>query len=282
MRLGCSTIHYQFTGWPLEVALENISSMGYEGMEINFGKNCFGVNMRPEIKEFLREEDKFRQVFKKLNLELASLCVMSSWNGSQKDINEAEETLTDAVEIAGRFGVDRIVLVSGPIAPDLSRQAAWQQVIDNLKWAADITDKNGIKMLIEGVATWVIDNTEAFLKAKDQVGKNFYANIDPSNYYQAGDDPIDVVKKLEDCVMGVHLKDAKTQKGKGSVAVATGYAPMGEGDIDFILFLQTLKSIGYDGWLQAEYEGFFGGYNPDPVKGSQDTYDFIKPILAKL
>ncbi len=54
---------------------------------------------------------------------------------------------------------------------------------------------------------------------------------------------------------------------------------MGEGDIDFDLFLRTLKGVGSDGWLHTEYEGFFGGYNPAPEKGSKDSTEYIRPIL---
>jgi len=283
MKLGCSTIHYQFTGWPIWQCLDSIASMGFEGTEIEFGKNPFGEEMRPGAKYLIENEKRLRKHLKNLDLELASLCIMSSWSGSDERIQEAKDTLIDVVKLAEILGIDLIVAVAGPPAPGYSPEIMWKQVIEGIKWASDYTGERGIKLGMEAVATWPIDTLERFLKAKEAVGENFYANIDPSNYYQAGDDPIEVVKALKDYIVAVHVKDAKAEESKETdVPAARGYAPMGEGDIDFKLFLKTLKDVGFDGWLQAEYEGFFGGYNPDPVKGSQETYDHIKPILDSM
>lgn len=283
MKLGCSTIHYQFTGWPIWQCLESIASIGYSGIEIEFGKNPFDVEMRPGAKYLIKERTKLKEYLDKLNLKLPSLCIMSSWSGDGNRISESKETLLDVVRLAQLFDIKLIVAVAGPPATSLSRNEVWDQVVKNLKWVSEYTKSYGIKLGMEAVATWPIDNTETFLRSKEIIGENFYVNLDPSNYYQAGDDPIKALKTLQKFLIAVHIKDAKVfEKKVDGVPAARGYAPIGEGDIDFNLLLQTLKEVGFNGWLMAEYEGFFGGYNPDPVKGSQDTYDYIKPILDSM
>jgi len=280
MKLGCSMLGYQFVGWPFWQILESIAELGYEGTEIDFGINPFDAEMRPGAKYLLQEEKKLKKNLKRLGLELPSLCLMSRWSGSDEWIAEVKQTLKNMVELARRFDAGTIVVVAGPPAPGLKKEVIWRQVIDNLKWASEYTGKHDIKLAMEVVTTWPIDNLATFLKAKEAIGENFYANIDPSNYYQSGDDPIEAVKKLKDYIVSVHVKDAKQQEQTDdNVPAARGYSAMGEGDIDFGLFLKTLKEVGYDGWLHAEYEGFFGGYNPDPVLGSKETIDYIKPIL---
>jgi L-ribulose-5-phosphate 3-epimerase len=283
MKLGCSMLGYQFVGWPFWQILESIAELGYEGTEIDFGINPFDAEMRPGAKYLLQEEKKLRKYLKRLGLELPSLCIMSRWSGTDEWIEEVKQTLRDVVELSRRFGIGTIVVVAGPPAPGLTKEVVWKQVIENLTWASEYTGEHGIKLAMEVVTTWPIDNMATFLKAKEAIGENFYANIDPSNYYQSGDDPIEAVKKLKDCIVSVHVKDAKQQeKTDDNVPAARGYSAMGEGDIDFELFLKTLKGVGYDGWLHAEYEGFFGGYNPDPVNGSKETIDYIKPIMESL
>jgi sugar phosphate isomerase/epimerase len=283
MKLGCSMLAYQFVGWPFWEILESIASLGYEGTEIDFGINPFDAEMRPGAKYLLKEEKRLRKYLKRLELELPSLCIMSRWSGSDDWIAGVKDTLKDVVELSQRFGIGTIVVVSGPPAPDLSPDVIWRQVIDNLKWASEYTGNREIKLAVEVVTTWPIYNIETFRKAKEAIGDNFYANIDPSNYYQSGDDPIDAVRKLKEYIVSVHVKDAKQYEARDdNVPAARGYSAMGEGDIDFEQFLKTLKEVGYDGWLHAEYEGFFGGYNPDPVKGSKDTIDYIKPILNSI
>lgn len=274
---------YQFVGWPFWQILESIAELGYEGTEIDFGINPFDAEMRPGAKYLLQEEKKLKKSLKRLGLELPSLCIMSRWSGTEEWIEEVKQTLRDVVELSRRFGIGTIVVVAGPPAPGLAKEVIWKQVIENLTWASDYTGKHGIKLAMEVVATWPIDNMATFLKAKEAIGENFYANIDPSNYYQSGDDPIKVLKELKDCIVSVHVKDAKqNEKTEDGVSAARGYSAMGEGDIDFELLLKTLKEVGYDGWLHAEYEGFFGGYNPDPVNGSKETIDYIRPILESL
>jgi sugar phosphate isomerase/epimerase len=274
---------YQFVGWPFWEILESIASLGYEGTEIDFGINPFDAEMRPGAKYLLKEEKKLRKYLKRLELELSSLCIMSRWSGSEEWIAGVKGDLKDVVELCQRFGIGTVVAVAGPPAPGLTEEEIWRQVMENLKWASEYTGEREIKLAMEVVTTWPINNMETYLKAKEAIGDNFYANIDPSNYYQSGDDPIEVVKKLKEDIVSVHVKDAKQYKTKDdNVPAARGYCAMGEGDIDFEQFLKTLKEVGYDGWLLAEYEGFFGGYNPDPVKGSKDTIDYIKPILNSI
>ena len=263
--------------------MESISELGYEGTEIDFGINPFAAEMRPGAKYLLQEEKKLRKYLKRLGLELPSLCIMSRWSGTDEWIAEVKQTLRDVVELSRRFDIGTIVVVAGPPAPGLAKEVIWRQVIENLTWASEYTGERGIKLAMEVVTTWPIDNMATFLKAKEAIGENFYANIDPSNYYQSGDDPIEAVKELKDYIVSVHVKDAKQNEKTGDgVSAARGYSAMGEGDIDFELLLKTLRSVGYDGWLHAEYEGFFGGYNPDPVNGSKETIDYIRPILESL
>lgn len=283
MKFGCSTLAYQFTGWPIDVALESIASMGYEGVEIDFGKNPFEAEMRPGPDYFIENEKDFSRMLKRLNLKFPSACIMSPWSGSESRIKEAKDTLVGVTKLAKIYGIDNIVVVAGPAARELSREVVWEQVIENLKWASEYTRERGIRLSMEVVATWPIYDTKTFLAAKKAIGENFYVNLDPSNFYQGGDDPIQAVSDLKGYIISVHLKDAKTyKKVDDNVPAARGYCQMGEGDIDFTRLLRALKGIGYDGWLQAEYEGFFGGYNPDPVKGSEDTYKYISNILKSL
>jgi sugar phosphate isomerase/epimerase len=283
MKLGCSMLAYQFVGWPFWQILESIAELGYEGTEIDFGINPFDAEMRPGARYLLQEEKKLKKYLKRLGLELPSLCIMSRWSGTDEWIEEVKQTLRDVVELSRRFDIGTIVVVAGPPAPGLTKEVIWKQVIENLTWASEYTGEHGVKLAMEVVTTWPIDNMATFLKAKEAIGENFYANIDPSNYYQSGDDPIEAVKELRDYIVSVHVKDAKQyEKAGDGVPAARGYSAMGEGDIDFEQLLKTLKSVGYDGWLHAEYEGFFGGYNPDPVNGSKKTIDYIRPILESL
>lgn len=82
---------------------------------------------------------------------------------------------------------------------------------------------------------------------------NLYVNFDPANMILYGcGEPIPALKKLGAYVHSVHCKDAKWSDQPG-VTWGTEM-PLGQGDVDFAAFLETLSEIGYRGPLTIERE----------------------------
>ncbi len=82
---------------------------------------------------------------------------------------------------------------------------------------------------------------------------NIFVNFDPANMilYGAGE-PIPAIEALRSRIHSVHCKDATWSDKPGDTWGAE--VPLGEGDVDFELFLTTLKKIGYQGPLTIERE----------------------------
>ena len=100
------------------------------------------------------------------------------------------------------------------------------------------------------------ETAEHLLKFIADVGRsNLFINFDPANMILYGTgEPIDALKKVGHLVRSVHCKDAvwaaPEQRGK-----AWGReVPLGEGDINLPLYLETLADLGYDGPLTIERE----------------------------
>ena len=82
---------------------------------------------------------------------------------------------------------------------------------------------------------------------------NLFVNFDPANMILYGTgEPIDALKKLGNLVKSVHCKDAKWAPKPGDMWGEE--VPLGDGDVDMALYLQTLADIGYDGPLTIERE----------------------------
>jgi sugar phosphate isomerase/epimerase len=82
---------------------------------------------------------------------------------------------------------------------------------------------------------------------------NLHINFDPANMILYGcGEPIPALRQLATHVRSIHCKDAtwSTEPGKTWGAEV----PIGQGDVDFGMYLRTLAEIGYDGPLTIERE----------------------------
>ncbi len=92
---------------------------------------------------------------------------------------------------------------------------------------------------------------------------NFGVNYDPSNTYLAGEDPIDLLKRVSRRVVTMHASDRYLKEGtiedlRNEEGGATGYAKrlshgeIGKGLNDYDAIFTELKSKGFDGWISIE------------------------------
>ncbi|MEZ6081449.1 MAG: TIM barrel protein [Pirellulaceae bacterium] len=104
---------------------------------------------------------------------------------------------------------------------------------------------------------------------------NLFVNFDPANMILYGTgDPIETLKQIGSYVRSVHCKDALASDQPG---VTWGREmPLGEGQVDMELYLQTLKEIGYLGPLTIERE-----IPQEPARQKQEI-EHAASLLTKL
>ena len=96
-------------------------------------------------------------------------------------------------------------------------------------------------------------------------------NFDPANLVMlVADRPETVVKTLGKYIVHTHAKDG-VKKGDGYEEL-----PLGQGDVNFDLYLPALKETGFDGFLTVEREA--GDTPEDDIKLA---VDFLKEKIAK-
>ena len=92
---------------------------------------------------------------------------------------------------------------------------------------------------------------------------NLFINLDPANLIQYGKaNPIDALDVFGDYVRGVHAKDGFYPTNGKELGREV---KVGEGKVNFPVFLKKLKELGYDGSLTIERE----------IKGEQQLIDII-------
>jgi sugar phosphate isomerase/epimerase len=92
---------------------------------------------------------------------------------------------------------------------------------------------------------------------------NFGVNYDPSNTYLAGEDPIELLKRVSNRVVTMHASDRYLAEGtiedlRKEEGGAAGYAKrlrhgeIGKGLNDYDAIFTELKRVGFNGWISIE------------------------------
>jgi sugar phosphate isomerase/epimerase len=92
---------------------------------------------------------------------------------------------------------------------------------------------------------------------------NFGVNFDPSNTYLAGEDPLELLRRVSHRVVTMHASDRYLAEGtledlRREEGGATGYAKrlrhgeIGKGLNDYDAIFSELKRVGFNGWISIE------------------------------
>jgi sugar phosphate isomerase/epimerase len=160
---------------------------------------------------------------------------------------ERLERLRWALDRTVDLGLKDLMLHAGflpdPLSPD--RRAFLQTLETAGRLAADV----GITLAFEtGQETADLLRTTL----DDLAAPNLKVNFDPANMllYDMGD-PIRAVEILGPDIRSVHVKDAIRPTAPGAWGQEV---PLGKGEVNIPLFINTLKRVGYQGPLVVERE----------------------------
>jgi sugar phosphate isomerase/epimerase len=105
---------------------------------------------------------------------------------------------------------------------------------------------------------------DVFCKLVDSLNHPFFGvNYDPSNTYIAGEDPIELLKRVAHRVVTMHASDRYLKYGtiedlRNEEGGAEGYVKrlshgeIGKGLNDYDAIFSILKDAGFDGWISIE------------------------------
>lgn len=105
---------------------------------------------------------------------------------------------------------------------------------------------------------------DVFCRLVDSIDDpNFGVNYDPSNAFLAGEDPLELLRRVSHRVVTMHASDRYLMEGtiddlrreeSGSVGYAKrlSHGEIGKGLNDYVAIFTELRRVGFDGWISIE------------------------------
>ena len=177
-----------------------------------------------------------------------------NWEGGERGIAchpdrvaEFQEGVGRAVEYAHALGCPRINCLAGVTPAGVATAQARKTLIENLRFAASVFQREGLQLLIEPLNTrdtpgFFLSTTREALAIMDAVGhENICLQYD---VYHA-----QVMEGDLACTLAAHLP----RIGHIQIADNPGRHEPGTGEINFPFLFSHLQSLGYDGYIGCEY-----------------------------
>ena len=154
-------------------------------------------------------------------------------------------------EVGAKMGLSLISTHAG-FLPEDDSAPNFRKLVDRISQIGELFAKHDITLLFE-TGQETADTLDHFLTAVENGGvRNIGVNFDPANMilYAKGD-PIRSLQKLMPRVHQVHIKDAQVTTTPGTWGTEV---PIGDGDVDWKPFMDTLAAADFTGSLVIERE----------------------------
>ncbi|TWT52553.1 Inosose dehydratase [Rubripirellula amarantea] len=175
------------------------------------------------------------------------------------------------IDMTHALGGSYCRVLSGQRRPELSTDEGVKLAADSIKACLPYAQQHGITLIIENHYKddfWeypeFAQKADVFCQLVESIEHpNFGVNYDPSNTYLAGEDPIELLKRVSNRVVTMHASDRYLKEGtiedlRREEAGATGYAKrlshgeIGKGLNDYDAIFSELVRVGFDGWISIE------------------------------
>lgn len=267
-----------FKKFSLDVAIREIAKIGYKGVEIL----CDIPHAYPP--EFSKEQaKKIKNLISDLNIGISNLNAFTlyaigdvyhpSWIENDYKLREIRIKHTiDCIYLAKTLGAKNLSTEpGGPI--NIKKNKIESNILlkifaDGLKKVKFIAEENDVKILVEPEPSLLIENSQQFLELMKTICSDYIKlNFDIGHFYCVKEDPSETILKLIDCIEHFHLSDIANNR------VHYHLIP-GIGSIDFEQVFDTIKKIGYKGFVTVELYP----YQDNPIYVAKQAYNYLKVL----
>jgi len=205
----------------------------------------------------------------------------------------AQEILKEKqwIRMSAALGARFCRVLSGQRRPEVSRAQGIEFVVDAIGECLVEAEREGVTLILENHYKDDFWSYPEFAQKMDLFcdlvarieHPRFGVNYDPSNAFLAGDDPLELLRRVKHRVVTMHASDRYLAEGtledlRREEGGATGYAKrlrhgtIGRGLNDYDAIFTELRSVGFDGWISIE----------DGVDGMEQLAESVRFVRTKI
>lgn len=226
---------------------------------------------------FLEMEDEknwqlFRQMAEDKGKKIPMMCCSPDFTHPdpafrQKEIEKQKRWIDMTFALGGGF----CRVLSGQKRPGLTIESGLELAIGCINACLPYAEERGITLIIENHYKdnfWeypeFAQKMDVFCQLIDRIHHPFFGvNYDPSNTYLAGEDPIELLKKVSERVVTMHASDRylkrgtiedlrREEEGVEGYARRLSHGEIGKGLNDYDAIFTELKRVGFNSWISIE------------------------------
>jgi sugar phosphate isomerase/epimerase len=196
------------------------------------------------------------------------------------------------IDMSAALGAQYCRVLSGQRRPDVSREDGLRYAADGIQACIPHAAEQGITLVIENHYKdnyWqypeFAQKMDLFCELVDRIrSPHFGVNYDPSNTILAGEDPLELLRRVKHRVRTMHasdrylaegtIEDLRREEDSVGYAKRLRHGEIGKGLNDYDAIFSELKSVGFDGWISIE----------DGVEGMEQlrrSVEFLRGKIAR-
>jgi sugar phosphate isomerase/epimerase len=195
------------------------------------------------------------------------------------------------IRMSAALGARFCRVLSGQRRPEVSREQGLDFVVGAIGECLVEAERHDVTLILENHYKDDFWSYPEFAQKMDLFCElvariehpRFGVNYDPSNAFLAGDDPLELLRRVKRRVVTMHASDRYLAEGtlddlRREEGGATGYAKrlrhgtIGRGLNDYDAIFTELRSVGFDGWISIE----------DGVDGMEQLAESVRFVRTKI
>lgn len=175
------------------------------------------------------------------------------------------------IDMADALGASYCRVLTGQYRPELSVNDGVGYAVECIQECLVYAAKKNVILILENHYKddfWqypeFAQRMDIFCAVIDKIhNRSFGVNYDPSNAFLAGEDPLQLLKRVSHRVVTMHASDRYLEEGtledlRKEESAVIGYAArlrhgeIGKGLNDYDQIFTELKSVGFNGWISIE------------------------------
>jgi sugar phosphate isomerase/epimerase len=184
----------------------------------------------------------------------------------QSQIEQQKQWIERCAELGGQY----CRVLSGQRRPELTRDAGIQYAAESIEACLPTAAACNVTLILENHYKDNYWQYPEFVQAADDFcelmsridSPHFGVNYDPSNALLAGDDPLELLRRVKHRVVTMHasdrylaegtLEDLRREENSVGYAQRLRHGVIGRGMIDYDGVFSELAGCGFDGWISIE------------------------------